>query len=74
MSPVSTQRKSRCLVMMSSNPDFTSLVMRIVETTLESFGTVQLKRYATQIESAIRELEETGKNALLLKARPDIRP
>ncbi|NWO04142.1 MAG: hypothetical protein HLX50_00125 [Alteromonadaceae bacterium] len=60
--------------MMSSNPDFTSLVMRIVETTLESFGTVQLKRYATQIESAIRELEETGNNALLLKARPDIRP
>lgn len=46
----------------------------ILETTLESFGTIQLKRYATQIESAIRELEETGNKALLLKARPDIRP
>ncbi len=44
----------------------------ILETTLGSFGTVQLNRYATQIESAIRELEEAGDKAPLLKDRPDI--
>jgi len=30
----------------------------ILETTLEEFGTLQLKRYTEQIERAIRELEE----------------
>ncbi|KXO06322.1 type II toxin-antitoxin system RelE/ParE family toxin [Marinobacter excellens] len=46
----------------------------ILETTLEEFGTLQLKRYTEQIERAIRELEEAGNLAPLLKQRPDIRP
>lgn len=46
----------------------------ILETTLEEFGTVQLERYTNLIQSAIRELEEAGRNAPLLKSRPDIRP
>src|SRR5690554_5291667 len=46
----------------------------ILETTLEEFGTLQLKRYTEQIESTIRELEEAGNLAPLLKQRPDIRP
>ncbi len=45
----------------------------ILETTLEEFGTMQLTRYAEQIESAIRELENAGNNAPLLKRRSDIR-
>ncbi|MFN2361994.1 MAG: type II toxin-antitoxin system RelE/ParE family toxin [Marinobacter sp.] len=45
----------------------------ILETTLEEFGALQLKRYTEQIERAIRELEETGNLAPLLKHRPDIR-
>lgn len=47
---------------------------RILETTLEEFGTIQLKRYTEQTEGAIRELEESGNHAPLLKQRPDIRP
>ena len=47
---------------------------RILETTLEEFGTIQLKRYAEQIENAFRELEESGNRAPLLKQRSDIRP
>ncbi|MET4028401.1 toxin ParE1/3/4 [Marinobacter sp. MBR-99] len=46
----------------------------ILETTLEEFGTLQLKRYTEQIERTIRELEEAGNLAPLLKHRPDIRP
>lgn len=46
----------------------------ILETTLEEFGTVQLERYTSLIQSAIRELEEAGSSAPLLKGRPDIRP
>ena len=46
----------------------------ILETTLEEFGTVQLKRYTEQIESAIRKLEESGNRTPLLKQRSDIRP
>jgi toxin ParE1/3/4 len=46
----------------------------ILETTLEEFGNVQLERYTSQIQSAIRELKETGSGAPLLKSRPDIRP
>jgi toxin ParE1/3/4 len=46
----------------------------ILDTTLEEFGTTQLKRYTEQIESAIRELEESGNRAPLLKQRSDIRP
>lgn len=45
----------------------------ILETTLEEFGTLQLKRYTEQIERAIRELEEAGNLAPLLKHRLDIR-
>lgn len=45
----------------------------ILETTHEEFGTVQLKRYTEQIERAIKELEEAGNLAPLLKYRPDIR-
>lgn len=45
----------------------------ILETTLEDFGTLQLKRYGEQIERAIRELEEAGNRAPLLKHRSDIR-
>ncbi len=45
----------------------------ILETTLEEFGTLQLKRYTEQIERAIRELEEAGNLAPLLKLRCDIR-
>ncbi|WP_051146531.1 type II toxin-antitoxin system RelE/ParE family toxin [Marinobacter daepoensis] len=45
----------------------------ILESTLEEFGTVQLKRYTEQIERAIRELEEAGNLAPLLKHRSDIR-
>ncbi len=47
---------------------------RILETTLEEFGTIQLKRYTEQIESAIRKLEESGNRTPLLKQRSDIRP
>ena len=32
----------------------------ILDTTLEEFGTVQLKRYSRQIADAIQELEESG--------------
>lgn len=46
----------------------------ILENTLEQFGTIQLGRYTDQIQSAIRELEEEGCNAPLLKSRSDIRP
>jgi toxin ParE1/3/4 len=46
----------------------------ILETTLDEFGTAQLRRYTSQIQSAIQELEETGGRAALLKSRPDIRP
>lgn len=46
----------------------------ILETTLEEFGTNQLTRYTEQIQSAIRELEEYGIRAPLLKPRSDIRP
>lgn len=45
----------------------------ILETTLEEFGTLQLKRYTEQIEKAIRELEEAGNLAPRLKHRSDIR-
>lgn len=45
----------------------------ILETTLEEFGTIQLTRNTEQIEGAIRELEESGNRAPLLKKRPDIR-
>jgi toxin ParE1/3/4 len=45
----------------------------ILETTLEEFGTLQLKRYTEQIERAIRELEEAGNLAPLLKHGSDIR-
>ena len=44
----------------------------ILETTLEEFGTLQLKRYTEQIERAIREREEAGNLAPLLKHRSDI--
>jgi len=44
----------------------------ILETTLEEFGTLQLKRYTEQIERAIRELEEAGNVPPLLKHRSDI--
>ena len=44
----------------------------ILETTLEEFGTLQLKRYTEQIERAIRELEEAGNVAPLLEHRSDI--
>ena len=37
----------------------------ILETTLEEFGTLQLKRYTEQIERAISELEEAGNLAPL---------
>jgi toxin ParE1/3/4 len=47
---------------------------RILETTLEEFGTIQFKRYTEQIESAIRKREESGNRAPLLKPRSDIRP
>jgi len=40
----------------------------ILETTLEEFGTLQLKRYTDQIVRTIRELEEAGNPAPLLKA------
>lgn len=46
----------------------------ILETTVEEFGTVQLERYTGLIQSAIRELEEAGSSAPLLKSRSDIRP
>ena len=45
----------------------------IFETTLEEFGTLQLNRYTEQIERTIRELEEAGNLAPLLKHRSDIR-
>ena len=41
----------------------------ILETTLEEFGTLQLKRYTEQIERAVRELEEAGN---LLVKRPKV--
>src|SRR5690554_7973609 len=44
----------------------------ILETTLEEFGTLQLKRYTEQIERAIRELEEAGNLAQLQKHRSEI--
>lgn len=46
----------------------------ILETTLQEFGTFQLRRYAGQIEQAIRELGKAGNRAPLLRHRPDIRP
>lgn len=58
--------------------DFTDSALadldNILENTLEEFGTLQLERYTAQIQSAIRELEEAGSSASLLKNRPDIRP
>ncbi|MBN8238938.1 type II toxin-antitoxin system RelE/ParE family toxin [Marinobacter hydrocarbonoclasticus] len=41
----------------------------ILETTHQEFGTLQLKRYTEQIEQAIRELQEAGNLAPLLKHR-----
>jgi len=38
------------------------------------FGSAQLQRYTEQIQGAIRELEEKGGDAPLLKSRDDIHP
>lgn len=46
----------------------------ILETTLQEFGTMQLRRYIGQIEKAIKELEDAGNRAPPLRHRPDIRP
>lgn len=58
--------------------DFTDSALadldNILETTQEELGTLQPERYTAQIQSAIRELEEAGSSAPLLKSRPDIRP
>lgn len=58
--------------------DFTDSALadldNILENTLDEFGTFQLERYTAQIQGAIRELEEAGSRAPLLKNRPDIMP
>lgn len=58
--------------------DFTDSALadldNILENTLDEFGTLQLERYTIQIQNAIRELEEAGSRAPLLKNRPNIRP
>ena len=45
----------------------------ILKTTLEEFGTLQLKRCTDHIDRAIRGLEEAGSPPPLLKHRSDIR-